>query len=177
MEHLKPGVKWTDLHIMAERITLTGLKELGLLTGDVDEMVEGRLGFIFQPHGLGHLLGLDTHDVGGYTKFTPPRIMKPGLKNVRTARLMEKNMIVTVEPGCYFRDFLLNGDFGDDIEINLKYLNMDKIKEYQREISGVRIEDVILITENGCENFSAQLPRTVDEIETCMRGDDWRAKQ
>ena len=63
---LKPGVNWKDMHLLSERTTLEGLKELGLVKGDVDEMLKGRVGFIFQPHGLGHLIGLDVHDVGGY---------------------------------------------------------------------------------------------------------------
>lgn len=109
MDQLKPGVKWQDMHILGNRIVLQGLKDLGLLVGDVEEMLEGSLGYIFQPHGLGHLLGLDVHDAGGYTKGTPPRIMKPGLKNLRTGRVLEKNLILTVEPGVYFRDFLLDG--------------------------------------------------------------------
>jgi Xaa-Pro dipeptidase len=83
---------------------------LGLLTGDLEEMIEGRLGYIFMPHGLGHLLGLDVHDAGGYTKGTPPRIMKAGLKNLRTGRILEKGIAITVEPGLYFRDFLLDGE-------------------------------------------------------------------
>jgi len=66
LENLKPGADYKELHLLSERVTLTGLKELGLVTGDVDEMLEGRLGFIFQPHGLGHLIGLDVHDCGGY---------------------------------------------------------------------------------------------------------------
>jgi Xaa-Pro dipeptidase len=130
MDNLKPGVKWTDMHLLAEKVLLTGLKDLGLVSGDIDEMIEGRVAFIFMPHGLGHLIGLDVHDAGGYTKLTPPRTMKPGLKNLRTARTLVANTFITVEPGCYFRDFLLNGDFGDDLNIDLKYLNLDKIKEY-----------------------------------------------
>ena len=82
-------------------------------------------------------------------------------------------MTITVEPGCYFRDFLLDGKLGDDLQIDLKYLNREKIREYQKEISGVRIEDVVLVTEDGCENFSAGLPRTVEEIEKCMAGEKW----
>ena len=174
MEAMKPGVSWIDMHLLAERVILTGLRDLGLVTGDIDEMQEGRLGYIFMPHGLGHLIGLEVHDLGGYLEgITPERRTGPGLKNIRTARVMEKNIIITVEPGLYFRDFLLDGDFGDNLAIDLKYLNRDKIREYQKEISGVRIEDVVLVTESGIENMSAGLPRTVEEIEACMRGDKW----
>lgn len=69
---------------------LEGLKNLGLVNGDVNEMIEGRVGFIFMPHGLGHLIGLDVHDVGGYLEnITPERDTKPGLKSLRTARVMK----------------------------------------------------------------------------------------
>ncbi len=161
------------MHLLAERVILTGLRDLGLIDGDIDEMLNARLGYIFQPHGLGHLVGLDVHDVGGYIDgITPPRRTEPGLKNCRTARLMEKNLVITVEPGIYFRDFLLNGDFGDSLDIKLHYLNREKIAEYQKEISGVRLEDVVCITEDGCENFSKDLPRTIEDIEACMSGRD-----
>lgn len=177
---LKPGVNWKDMHLLAEKVTLEGLVELGLVTGDVTEMLEGRVGFIFQPHGLGHLIGLDVHDVGGYLNedsdpslATPERDNRPGLKNVRTARDMKAGMCMTIEPGCYFRDFLLKGEL-DSLDINLKYLNLDLIKEYQKEVGGVRIEDVVLITETGCELLSDEVPRSTEEIEVCMRGEDWR---
>ena len=97
------------MHKLAEKIILTGLVELGILKGDVEEMVEKRVGFLFMPHGLGHLIGLEVHDAGGYNSTTPKRDTRPGLKNVRTARVLEKNMVITVEPGCYFREFLYKG--------------------------------------------------------------------
>jgi len=175
MANLKPGSNYKDLHLMGERITLEELKKLGLVSGDVDEMLKGRLGFVFQPHGMGHLIGLDTHDVGGYMEgITPERDQQPGLKNLRTAREMKAGMCMTIEPGCYFRDFLLDGELDKNkLNIDLKYLNRDKIKEYQEEVGGVRIEDVVLVTETGCELLSFGVPRTVEEIESCMRGEDW----
>jgi len=145
------------MHLLSERVLLEGLVELGLITGDVDEMLAGRLGFVFQPHGLGHLIGLDVHDVGGYLNsdsipdlISPERDQRPGLKNLRTARDMKAGMCITIEPGCYFRDFLLKGELDKDkLNIELKYLNLEKIKEYQQEVGGVRIEDCVLITETG----------------------------
>ena len=123
------------MHRLAERTILTGLGQLGCLTGDIDEMLAKRIGYIFMPHGLGHLVGLDVHDVGGYLPTTPLRNKEPGLKNLRTARNLEAGMVITIEPGCYFRDFLLNGEVPKDFwDFDLSYLNIDKIREYQQEI-------------------------------------------
>ena len=127
------------------------------------------------PHGLGHYIGLDVHDVGGYLKHTPERSTHPGLKSLRTARTMETGMCITIEPGCYFRDFLLNGEVPKDFyEFDLSYLNIEKIKEYQKEISGVRLEDCVVITESGNECMSYDIPRTVEQIEKCMAEIEWR---
>lgn len=163
------------MHLLAEKTTLTELKKLGLVEGDVDEMLAGRVGFVFQPHGLGHLIGLDVHDVGGYIEnVTPERDTAPGLKNLRTAREMKPGMCITIEPGCYFRDFLLDGELDKNkLNIDLKYLNRKVISEYQEDVGGVRIEDIVVITEDGCELITHGVPRTVEEIESCMRGEDW----
>ena len=162
----KPGVSWTDMHLLAEKVILEGLQKLGLLTNDsIDEMLNKRVCYYFMPHGLGHLIGLDVHDVGGYLSFTPERSKEKGLDCLRTARYLEKNMILSVEPGIYFIKYLLEKGFKDE---NVgKYFVQDKIKEYY-DFGGVRIEDNILITDEGCTNLTEGLPRTTDEIEKAM---------
>ena len=100
----KPGVSWVDMHKLANRTLLEELKKGGLLKGNVDDMMDAKLGYYFQPHGLGHLLGLDVHDVGGYLPNQPERSTELGLNRLRFARILEKGMYVTIEPGCYFID-------------------------------------------------------------------------
>lgn len=164
MAAVKPGVSWTDMHLLAERTQLEELKQHGLLVGDVDQMMEKRLGAIFMPHGLGHFLGIDTHDVGGYLDHCPPRSKLAGLKSLRTARTLEKRMVLTIEPGLYFIDVLLDGALKDPEMKN--FLVPDAINRF-RGFGGVRIEDDIVITEDGMELLSP-VPRTVEEIETLM---------
>ena len=163
---LKPGVEWTDMHLLADKIHIAGLKNLGLLQGDVDEMLEKRVGAVFMPHGLGHLVGITVHDVGGYTKG-PERSPLPGLKSLRTRRTMEVGLVITVEPGIYFIDFLLDGA-KENPEIK-DYFVWEKVDEY-RGFGGVRIEDIVAITETGCDLLSPA-PKTVEEIEATINGE------
>ncbi|KAF8369026.1 hypothetical protein PRIPAC_86855, partial [Pristionchus pacificus] len=164
LEAAKPGVRWTDMHQLAENIILEALKEGGLVVGDVDEMVKARLGAVFMPHGLGHFLGLDVHDVGGYLGDALPRSSLPGLKSLRTTRTLQERMCITIEPGCYFIDTLIDKALADD---NLKkFLVAEKVNEFRGQ-GGVRIEDDVIIWAKGNENMS-QVPRTVEEIEAFM---------
>uniref|UniRef100_A0A336MI15 CSON000274 protein n=1 Tax=Culicoides sonorensis TaxID=179676 RepID=A0A336MI15_CULSO len=160
----KEGVSWVDMHLLANRVMLQKLKDGGLLKGDVDEMLDAGLGAIFQPHGLGHLIGLDVHDVGGYLKDCPPRPTQPGVNRLRFARTLKAGMYVTVEPGCYFIDCLLDKALSDPNQS--KFLIPEVISRF-RGFGGVRIEDDVLITKTGIENFTL-VPRTVEEIEAHM---------
>ncbi|XP_025153287.1 xaa-Pro dipeptidase isoform X2 [Harpegnathos saltator] len=161
----KPGVAWTDMHLLANRVMLTSLKAGGLLVGDVEDMIKAGLNEIFQPHGLGHLLGLDVHDVGGYLSCHPERSKEPGLRKLRTARTLLAGMVLTVEPGCYFVDCLLDAALANPDQA--KFLVAEQLKRF-RGFGGVRIEDDVLITETGVENLTF-VPRTVEEIEKEMR--------
>lgn len=160
---LKPGVSYVDMHLLAERTMLAQLVHHGLLRGNVEEMMACRLGAVFMPHGLGHLLGLDTHDVGGYQHGAPRRI-EPGLKSLRLSRTMLPGMILTVEPGCYFIDRLLDLALADATQ--KQFLVAERINSF-RGFGGVRIEDDVLITETGVENLTTA-PRTIADIEAVM---------
>ncbi|CAH8630942.1 unnamed protein product [Schistosoma margrebowiei] len=164
LNEIKPGADWVQLHQLAELEILTHLREGGLLLGDINEMMKSRLGAIFMPHGLGHLLGCDVHDVGGYLNDTPSRSSQPGLKNLRTARLLQTNMVMTVEPGCYFIERLLNQALSSDILS--KFIDRGQIERFKK-FGGVRIEDNIIVTETGYELLT-DVPRTIEEIEAWM---------
>ena len=169
-KNAKPGVSWTDMHLLAEKVILTGLQKLGLLDpkAKVEDMVKARVCYYFMPHGLGHLIGIDVHDVGGYLSFTPQRSKEKGLDCLRTARILEKNMILSVEPGIYFIEYLLEQGYKD--EKVKDYFVKEKIAKYIKN-GGVRIEDDILITEDGCVNLTEGLPRTVEDIEKIMKSE------
>ncbi|CAG2103415.1 unnamed protein product [Medioppia subpectinata] len=164
MAAVKPGVSWRDMHLLAEKTQLEEMTRHGLLRGDINDMMTSRLGYIFMPHGLGHLLGIDVHDVGGYLEDCPPRCAEPGLSSLRTARQLIKGMTLTIEPGIYFIDAQLNKAKEDP---NLsKFIVWDVINRF-RNFGGVRIEDDIAITETGMELLT-DVPRSVHEIEALM---------
>lgn len=169
---MRPGVAWPDLHRTAEKAILAGLVQAGLLCGDIDEMMDAHVGAIFMPHGLGHLIGLDTHDVGGYAAGTPPRSDRPGLAKLRTARVLEEGMVLTVEPGCYFINALL--DMALKNPEQSKFFNIDRVEDF-RGFGGVRLEDGVLVTKEGCENLT-MCPRTVSEVLSVMNGGAWPPK-
>ena len=151
------------------RIVLEDLTAAGLFQGSVDEMMEVNLaGRLLQPHGLGHFMGCDVHDVGGYLEGHPERSPLPGLRSLRTARTLAAGMVLTIEPGCYFIDFLIDRALNDP-EVS-RFLVPERINQF-RGTGGVRIEDDIIVTETGAELMSI-VPRTVEEVESWMAGDD-----
>lgn len=163
---LKPGVNWCDMHILAQRTLLSELKKGGILKGDVEGMLSTGLGSVFQPHGLGHFLGLDVHDVGGFIGST--RSEQKGLTMLKTTRVLQERMVITLEPGCYFVDTLL--DEALENQAMAKFFVQDVIKKF-RGFGGIRIEDDILITKQGAVNLT-KVPRTVHEVENWIEGKD-----
>lgn len=177
---MKPGASWVDCHLAAEREVLRALVTLQVLvnpndsTGKEEEFLnllqEKDIGSVFMPHGLGHLIGCDTHDVGGYIEGTPKRVREgPGVGKLRTSRVLEQNMVMTSEPGCYFIDALLDKALLD--ETKSMYFNVTKLQE-MRGFGGVRLEDVVLVTELGMENLTTT-PRTIEEVESVRQGGEW----
>ncbi|KAF6288760.1 peptidase D [Rhinolophus ferrumequinum] len=167
MSAMKPGVWWPDMHRLADRIHLEELAHIGILSGSVDAMLQAHLGAVFMPHGLGHFLGIDVHDVGGYPEGVE-RIDEPGLRSLRTARHLEPGMVLTVEPGIYFIDHLLDEALADPARAC--FFNCEVLQSY-RGFGGVRIEEDVVVTDSGMELLTC-VPRTVEEIEACMAGSD-----
>ncbi|XP_057568050.1 xaa-Pro dipeptidase isoform X2 [Hippopotamus amphibius kiboko] len=167
MNTMKPGVWWPDMHRLADRIHLEELSRIGILTGSVDAMVQAHLGAVFMPHGLGHFMGIDVHDVGGYPEGVD-RIDEPGLRRLRTARHLEAGMVLTVEPGIYFIDHLLDEALADPARAC--FFNREVLQRF-RGFGGVRIEEDVVVTDSGMELLTC-VPRTVEEVEACMAGCD-----
>ncbi|XP_007012898.2 PREDICTED: xaa-Pro dipeptidase isoform X2 [Theobroma cacao] len=165
---MKPGVSWVDMHRLAEKIILESLIKGNILVGNIDDMMVERLGAMFMPHGLGHFLGIDTHDPGGYPKGVE-RPKEPGLKTLRTARQLQEGMVITVEPGCYFIDALLVPAMEN--ANTSKFFNREIVDRF-KNFGGVRIESDVLVTANGSKNMT-KVPRETWEIEAVMAGGPW----
>jgi Xaa-Pro dipeptidase len=163
IREMKPGVKWPDMHRLAERTILEEMQKRGFLKGSVEEMTKVHLGAYFMPHGLGHFFGLDVHDVGGYPKGVE-RIDEPGIRKLRTTRTLQENMCITVEPGVYFVKDLL-AELYNNAELR-KFIVQEKLDNFWT-FGGVRIESDVIVTATGAENIT-KVPRTVDEIEEWM---------
>jgi len=131
-------------------------------------MMAVNLGATFMPHGLGHFLGIDTHDVGGYPADCPDvvRPSLPGFRSLRTARTLEAGMFLTVEPGCYFIDPLLDAALADPARA--RFIVPAALARF-RGFGGVRLEDDVAITADGCDNYT-HAPRTVADVEAVMAG-------
>mmetsp|Transcript_111090 Transcript_111090/g.337668 ORF Transcript_111090/g.337668 Transcript_111090/m.337668 type:complete len:397 (+) Transcript_111090:2-1192(+) len=166
---VRPGVCYKDMHRLAQRTMLVEMKKAGLFQGDVEEMMQVNLMHQFMFHGLGHSLGLDVHDVGGYAPGTS-RQDDPSIKeNLRLGRELKEGMVLTVEPGFYFTDFLIKEALADPALA--KFIDRKRLEEL-RPVGGVRIEDDVVITATGCRLLT-NVPRTVAEIEATMAGQPW----
>lgn len=173
LAHMKVGSWWPDCHRLAESEILLALQRIGVVKRgvSVDELTAADIGAIFFPHGLGHLIGCDTHDVGGYLDDTPARLTQPGVGKLRTARHLVAGMVLTNEPGCYFIDALLDAALADPRQS--QYLDKDIINDRFRGFGGVRLEDVVVVREDGPPSNLTTCPRTVKEVESVLAGGPW----
>ncbi|HOP57863.1 MAG TPA: aminopeptidase P family protein [Bacteroidales bacterium] len=172
MEAIKkavPGGSNLDTHLTACRVIASGLKETGLMKGDIDEAVAEGAHALFMPHGIGHMMGLDVHDMEalgenyvGYNAQVK-RSNQFGLSFLRFALPYKKGHVFTIEPGIYFIPELINKWRSEKIFTD--FINYSKLDNFM-EFGGIRIEDDVLITSDGNEVLGRPIPKTVSEIES-----------
>ncbi len=168
IEMIKPGVEFRDIHHHASLTLIAGLKKLGLVRGDMQEAVQAGVHTLFFPCGLGHMLGLDVHDMEalgedyvGYTD-TIKRNPEFGWRSLRLAKALKPGYVVTVEPGIYFIPELI--DRWKAEQKCAAYVNYDTVEKY-RDFGGIRIEDDVLVTENAHLILGRPIPKNIDEVE------------
>jgi Xaa-Pro aminopeptidase len=160
-----------DVHLKAVRTIAKGLNELGLMRGDVDGSVQAGAHALFMPHGLGHMMGLDVHDMEdlgekyvGYDK-TVKRSDQFGLAFLRLARELNPGYVLTVEPGIYFIPALIDKWMQEDRYP--EFIDYRKVNEY-RDFGGIRIEDDVLVTREGVRVLGKPIPKTIEELENIV---------
>jgi Xaa-Pro aminopeptidase len=165
---IRAGVPYLDLHLLSAKTIVQGLSELGIMKGKIDEAVSAGAHALFYPHGLGHMMGLDVHDMEGlgedfvgYDK-TVKRSDQFGLEYLRLARSLEPGFVLTVEPGIYFIPELI--DKWQTEKRHSAFINYDKVNDY-RDFGGIRIEDDVLVEKTGCKVLGRPIPKTIVEVE------------
>ena len=169
LKKAKPGVLWYDVHMDVCRLITNGLKDLGLMKGNTEEAVASGAHALFLPHGLGHMMGMDVHDMEnlGQTNVGYDEEIQPstqfGTASLRMGRRLQKGFVVTDEPGIYFIPDLIDNWKANNI--NSDFLNFDVIEKY-KDFGGIRIEDDVLVTENGVRFLGKDIiPYHADDVE------------
>ena len=157
---VRAGVDWRDIHLLAHRLTAEVLREADLILCGVEEALEREVTSVFLPHGIGHLLGLEVHDVGGFWRSPEegdiPR--PPGHPYLRLTRTLEAGFVVTMEPGIYFIDQLLETARADQ---RAALINWSRVAQLGR-FGGIRIEDDLAVQRGGCENLTRDAFATLE---------------
>lgn len=171
IDMVRAGIAYRDVHFAVAEIVAQGLKDLGLMKGDIKEAVRLGAHALFFPHGLGHMIGLDVHDMEnlgedfvGYND-TYHRSDIFGTCNLRMARTLEPNMVITVEPGIYFIPKLIEMWKAEKHLID--FINYEKVMEYL-DFGGIRIEDCVCVTETGHKVLGPHLPKGVTELQEML---------
>jgi Xaa-Pro aminopeptidase len=169
---LKPGIRFKEVHLLACKKLAEGLKELGLMKGNLDDAVNEGAHALFFQCGLGHMMGLDVHDMEdlgeeyvGYTDELK-KSKQFGLKSLRLGKELEKGYVVTIEPGIYFIPQLIDQWQAENLHSD--YINYDKLAEY-RSFGGIRVEDAYLITESGSKLLGDPLEIEIEDVERIRR--------
>ncbi|OFO76940.1 Xaa-Pro aminopeptidase [Prevotella sp. HMSC077E09] len=173
LELAKPGVKYADVHFAVCRLMFDRLKELGLAKGNTEDAVRAGAHAMFLPHGLGHMMGMDVHDMEnldqinvGFDEETRPNLEQFGTNCLRMGRRLEEGFVVTDEPGIYFIPALI--DEWKAKKHCAEYLNFDKLETY-KDFGGIRIEDDVLITKDGCRFIGKdRIPYHPKDVEAFM---------
>jgi Xaa-Pro aminopeptidase len=171
IEAIKPGVTNKSVHMLAAETIANGLKELGLMKGNITSAVEQGAHALFFPHGLGHMMGLDVHDmedlgedqVGYDDEVKRSDIF--GTAFLRLGRRYQPGFVITIEPGCYFIPALIE-KWRSERKFT-EFINYDKVTEYL-DFGGIRIEDDILVTETGYKVLGKPIPKTIEEVENTV---------
>ena len=168
---IKPGLRYREMHFIAAREIVKGLKDIGLMKGDVDDAVAVGAHTLFFPHGLGHMMGMDVHDMEGlgedfvgYDDDTK-RSDQFGTAYLRLGKELKPGFVLTVEPGCYFIPALIDKFRGEGKFMD--FINYDRVETY-KDFGGIRIEDDVLVTESGYRILGKPIPKTVEDIERTM---------
>ncbi|CAK7567236.1 MAG: hypothetical protein SEPTF4163_005198 [Sporothrix epigloea] len=154
---LKDDVLWDDVHLHAHKVAIDGLLALGILKGDKEAILQNRTSVAFFPHGLGHYLGMDTHDTGGHANYADKDTM---FRYLRVRGRLPAGSVITVEPGIYFCEFIIRPYLKDPT--HSKYIDETVLDKYW-DVGGVRIEDNLVITETGSRNLTTA-PKDPDEM-------------
>jgi Xaa-Pro aminopeptidase len=171
IEQVRPGKEYQDIHFIAAKVMAQGLVDLGILRGSAEDLVEMDAHALFFPHGVGHLVGLDVHDMedlGDLAGYEVGRVRSDrfGLGYLRLNRILQAGMLVTIEPGFYQVPAILN-----DSERRAKYeqvVNWERLAQFA-DVRGIRIEDDVLVTASGSEVLTAALPTDIDSIEQMVK--------
>lgn len=171
IEAIKPGMEYRAVHFLAAKVLVEGLIKVGLMKGDSQAAVDAEAHTLFMPHGLGHQLGLDVHDMEGlgennvgYDEKTV-RSKNFGTAYLRLAKELKPGIVLTVEPGCYFIPALIDQWKSEQKHSN--FINYDLLETY-KDFGGIRIEDDILVTETGNRVLGKPIPKTIEEVEAIM---------
>lgn len=166
---VRPGARFIDVHFHACKVLAQGLKDMGLMKGNIDEAVATGAHAMFFQCGLGHMMGLDVHDMEdlgeqyvGYTETLKKERQLFGLKSLRLGRELEPGFVLTIEPGVYIIPDLI--DLWKSEKRHEAFINYQELEHY-RDFGGIRIEDDYLITESGSRKLGEYLPQTAEEVE------------